>query len=83
MIMPNTLDIGLLPLNINNYEYVESDEFLVDKISYRNITIELTQFDNHLMTFGIYGRDFNSSATKHTITAAFVLAIVSVLVHFY
>lgn len=81
MIMPTTLDIGLLPLSSNSYKYTESKEYLVDELSYKNITIELTKFNHHLLTFGIYGRDFNTSSATHT-NAALVLSIVSILAHF-
>lgn len=79
--MPTTLDIGLLPLSSNIYKYEESNEYLVNELSYKNITIELTKFDHHLLTFGIYGRDFNNSSATHS-KAALVLAIFSVLAHF-
>lgn len=80
MIMPTTLDIGLLPLASNNYDYVESTTHL-EGLNYKNISMELTKFDNHVLTFGIYGRDFNKSSAAH-FNAVLMLAIISVFVHF-
>lgn len=80
MISPTTLDISLLPLDRNKYEYMESEE-LVDKVGYKKIEIEMTEFDHHLLTFGIYGLDFNSSSATHFM-AALALVIVSILAHF-
>lgn len=81
MITPTALDISLLPLSSNNYEYAESMEYFVDKCGYKNMSIELTDFDHHLLTFGIYGLVFDSLKASDSIAALF-LVIFSALAHF-
>lgn len=53
--LPSTLDTSILPLQPNQFTY-ETDEKSNDKV---DIAMSLADNNDHLLTFGIYGRDFN------------------------
>lgn len=79
-IIPSTLDTSIMPLNPDQFTYMESSTFTKNKHDYRNITITSSGNFANLMSFGIYGRNFNldddDDNSVGTVTfSAFVLVL--------
>ncbi|CAO1440239.1 unnamed protein product [Diamesa serratosioi] len=79
-IIPSTLDTSIMPLSPHQFTYMESTTFTKNKQDFRNITITSSGDFTNLLSFGIYGRNFNlddnDDNSVGTVTlSAFVLAL--------
>lgn len=79
-IIPTTLNTAIMPLDPAQFTYMESSTFTKDKQDYRNITITSHGDFLNLLSFGIYGRNFNLDDNEDnsvgTVTlSAFVLVL--------
>lgn len=84
-VMPNTLTTALLPLNIPNFSYVTMLT-VVESNPVVNVILTLQQNSANLLTFGIYGRDFDldrQSGADKTLATTLLIAFAVILSHFY
>ena len=64
LILPNSLDITILPFYPMEYKYEMSSEFNMEERIVKNITYELLSPRSDLLTFAIYGRNFNRDTSN-------------------
>ena len=57
--LPTAVDTSILPLRPDEFKYIESEEYLSDSLLIKNITLMLTVPRDNLLSFAIYGRNFN------------------------
>uniref|UniRef100_U5ETE5 Putative biotinidase and vanin n=1 Tax=Corethrella appendiculata TaxID=1370023 RepID=U5ETE5_9DIPT len=62
-ILPNSVDSSILPLRVDEFEYLVGDEFIENGQKFRNIDYRLKSRQSELLSFAIWGREFVESSS--------------------